>query len=61
MLSGDGRTPMPMGMPITKNSTPAMMAPQRQPQFCTAMASSGVKSVPPMGTAELITVMARAR
>ncbi len=61
MLSGVERTPMPSGIPMTKNKLPARIAPQRQPQVCTAIANSGVINVPPMGTAELITVIARAR
>jgi len=48
-------------MPPIRNIVPAIIAALRQPSWVTAMASSGVMSAPPTGTAALTTVMARAR
>ncbi len=61
MLSGERRIARDNGIPPAMNKPPAISAARRQPNCCTAMASSGVISAPPTGTAALTTVMARAR
>jgi hypothetical protein len=61
MLSGERRIVRVNGMPITRNNTPAMAAPQRHPQAWTITLRIGAMRTPPNPKAALLTVMARAR
>ena len=61
ILSGERFNWKLKGRHTSKNMQPEAKAAQRQPMEATPMAKSGEISAPPIGTAALTTVMARAR